>query len=129
MTTHAQGTRAEVTTNLNITGKPAQFGRGVMQDVSDKLLSRFVDCLQQRLSSASTNPDQATPQPSTETSTARPAGSGTAAPPATSSTNTTNDALDLGSSILPTLAHHYAPHLATGLLSLLIGWLLGRRSR
>ena len=28
----------EVTTDLNITGKPAQFGRGVMQDVSDKLL-------------------------------------------------------------------------------------------
>ena len=31
-------TAVEVTTDLNITGKPAQFGRGVMQDVSDKLL-------------------------------------------------------------------------------------------
>ena len=32
-----------------ITGKPAQFGRGVMQDVSDKLLGQFVACLEQRL--------------------------------------------------------------------------------
>ena len=33
-------------TDLEITGKPAQFGRGVMQDVSDKLLGQFVDCLE-----------------------------------------------------------------------------------
>ena len=41
----AQGTstHVEVLTDLNITGKPAQFGRGVMQDVSDKLLGQFTD--------------------------------------------------------------------------------------
>src|ERR1044072_7306370 len=44
------GTDVEVVTDLAITGKPAQFGRGVMQDVSDKLLGQFVDCLEQRLS-------------------------------------------------------------------------------
>jgi carbon monoxide dehydrogenase subunit G len=38
-----------VVTDLSITGKPAQFGRGVMQDVSDKLLGQFVACLEQRL--------------------------------------------------------------------------------
>jgi len=42
-------THVEVTTELSITGKPAQFGRGVMQDVSDRLLAQFVDCLQERL--------------------------------------------------------------------------------
>ena len=36
-------------TDLAITGKPAQFGRGVMQDVSDKLLHQFVACLEQRM--------------------------------------------------------------------------------
>ena len=36
-------------TDLAITGKPAQFGRGVMQDVSDKLLQQFVSCIEQRL--------------------------------------------------------------------------------
>ena len=35
-------TRADVQTDLAVTGKPAQFGRGVMQDVSDKLLGQFV---------------------------------------------------------------------------------------
>ena len=42
-------TDVKVHTDLAITGKPAQFGRGVMQDVSDKLLGQFVDCLEQRL--------------------------------------------------------------------------------
>jgi uncharacterized protein len=41
-------TDVEVRTDLSITGKPAQFGRGVMQDVSDKLLGQFVVCLEQR---------------------------------------------------------------------------------
>ncbi len=45
-------TEVEVVTDLAITGKPAQFGRGVMQDVSDKLLGQFVSCLEQRLSAA-----------------------------------------------------------------------------
>jgi len=41
-------TDVSVRTDLSITGKPAQFGRGVMQDVSDKLLGQFVACLEQR---------------------------------------------------------------------------------
>lgn len=45
------GTAVDVVTDLAITGKPAQFGRGVMQDVSDKLLAQFVACLEQRLGS------------------------------------------------------------------------------
>jgi len=44
------GTRVEVQTDLAITGKPAQFGRGVIQDVSDKLLSQFVGCISDQLS-------------------------------------------------------------------------------
>jgi hypothetical protein len=34
-----------VDTDLNITGKVAQFGRGALADVSDKLLLQFVDNL------------------------------------------------------------------------------------
>ncbi|MGN6754533.1 MAG: SRPBCC family protein [Intrasporangium sp.] len=45
----AGGTRADVQTDLSITGKPAQFGRGVMQDVSDKLLGQFVACIEKQL--------------------------------------------------------------------------------
>jgi uncharacterized protein len=49
-------TDVEVVTDLSITGKPAQFGRGVMQDVSDKLLGQFVACLETRLTGADTEP-------------------------------------------------------------------------
>ena len=49
-------TDVEVVTDLSITGKPAQFGRGVMQDVSDKLLGQFVACLETRLAGADTKP-------------------------------------------------------------------------
>lgn len=49
MSGDAASTDVQVDTDLNVTGKPAQFGRGVMQDVSDKLLGQFVSCLEQRL--------------------------------------------------------------------------------
>ena len=45
LTPEGDGTAVEVSTDLAITGKPAQFGRGVIQDVSDKLLGRFTACL------------------------------------------------------------------------------------
>jgi uncharacterized protein len=41
-------TQIEVFTDLAITGKPAQFGRGVISDVSDKLLDQFVTCVSDR---------------------------------------------------------------------------------
>jgi carbon monoxide dehydrogenase subunit G len=41
-------TEVEVLTDLTITGKPAQFGRGVISDVSDKLLDQFVSCVSGR---------------------------------------------------------------------------------
>lgn len=34
-------TRVEVTTDLTVTGKPAQFGRGVMQDVAGRIIDQF----------------------------------------------------------------------------------------
>ncbi len=40
------GTQVKVDTDLNVTGKVAQFGRGVMADVSSKLLAQFVACLE-----------------------------------------------------------------------------------
>ena len=42
-------TRVEVTTDLHITGKVAQFGRGIMGDVSSKLMAQFADNLNQMI--------------------------------------------------------------------------------
>jgi carbon monoxide dehydrogenase subunit G len=42
-------TKVDVLTDLDITGKPAQFGRGVMVDVGNKLIGQFADCLAGKL--------------------------------------------------------------------------------
>src|SRR5436305_8921280 len=49
LTEQGNQTRAEVVTDLNITGRPAQFGRGVMADVGAKLIGQFADCLAEEL--------------------------------------------------------------------------------
>lgn len=43
------GTRVSVDTDLHVTGKVAQFGRGVMADVSSKLLAQFVKSLEENV--------------------------------------------------------------------------------
>jgi len=43
----AKGTKVSVVTDLAITGKVAQFGRGVLGDVSSKLLGQFAENLEQ----------------------------------------------------------------------------------
>ncbi len=43
------GTRVEVATDLDVTGKAAQFGRGLIGDVSAKLIGQFADCLAGKL--------------------------------------------------------------------------------
>jgi carbon monoxide dehydrogenase subunit G len=48
---HSRGesTDVEVDTDLAVTGKPAQFGRGVLADVSSKLVDQFAACLSQEI--------------------------------------------------------------------------------
>ena len=49
LTPDGDGTKVIVVTDLTVTGKVAQFGRGVMADVSAKLLGQFVDCLETKV--------------------------------------------------------------------------------
>lgn len=49
-------TKCVVHTDLTISGKVAQFGRGALADVSDKLLAQFSDNLNQLITSGSTAP-------------------------------------------------------------------------
>ena len=46
------GTRVHVETDMRVTGPAAQFGRGVMQDVSAKLMGRFADCLAEEMAAS-----------------------------------------------------------------------------
>ena len=56
METVEGGTRVHVETDMRVTGPAAQFGRGVMQDVSAKLMDRFADCLAEEMSGAAPHP-------------------------------------------------------------------------
>jgi len=49
LTEQSGETKVDVLTDLDITGKPAQFGRGVMVDVGNKLIGQFADCLAGKL--------------------------------------------------------------------------------
>lgn len=137
------GTRIDVVTDLAVTGKPAQFGRGVMQDVSDKLLQQFVACIENRFAeigadgpaapgapgaapseggggagadAATDEAGPAAPAPAT----ARPAAP--AAPPRPS-----EDSIDLGRTVLPVLVREYAGRTAVAVLAFVAGYLIGRR--
>jgi len=52
-------TRVDVLTDLAITGRPAQFGRGVMQDVAGRIIDQFAA----NLSTLMSGPPQAPPSP------------------------------------------------------------------
>ncbi|HEV3362521.1 MAG TPA: SRPBCC family protein, partial [Acidimicrobiia bacterium] len=51
-----EGTKVKVVTDLSITGRAAQFGRGVMADVSTKLLGQFVNCLEKNVLGSGVGP-------------------------------------------------------------------------
>lgn len=60
-------TKVEVETDFTITGRLARFGRGGMiQDVSNRLLRDFSECLQETIESAEPAAGQAAAQPSAE---------------------------------------------------------------
>ena len=46
MRAEGAGTKVDVVTDLSVTGKVAQFGRGVLGDVSSKLMGQFVENLE-----------------------------------------------------------------------------------
>ena len=136
--TDADGsTDVSVQTDLAITGKPAQFGRGVMQDVSDKLLGQFVACLEQRLTGGD-EPDDV-PQP--VAAAAAPAAAVEDGPPAAEppppaprpvpprppQPSAQPEALDLGSAVLPVLARAYWKQGVGALVVLALLWRLLRR--
>jgi uncharacterized protein len=142
-------TAVRVTTDLAVTGKPAQFGRGVMQDVSDKLLGQFVTCLQATLgqpeaapASAAAGaqptqpgqPAQATGGAAAGVQPAQPASDTAARGPEAASYRPplhAAPAVDVELNLLRTVGHvlltRYAAR-ALGPVALILGYVLGRRA-
>jgi uncharacterized protein len=109
-------TDVTVTTDLNITGKPAQFGRGVMQDVSDKLLAQFASCLETKLGESATASPAASDDGGAEPVAPAEPAKHHAEPPAEAVA-----ALDVGAAVVPVLLKRYAPHIIGTIVGL---WLL-----
>lgn len=145
------GTTVDVSTDMNVTGKPAQFGRSVIQDISDKLLEQFVQCVIDKAGQPVVEPGE-TPEPdeapefqpdeppepdeAAEPSEAAAASSPAASPPASAQTSRhlapppeSAPELDLGSAVLPVLAKRFGPAIAGAAVVLAIIVCLCRRKR
>ncbi|MGY1438904.1 SRPBCC family protein [Streptomyces reniochalinae] len=86
-------TRVRVLTDLDLTGRPAQFGRGILVEVGERLIQQFASNLETYL--------RERPAPTTTTPTP-PAAAGAA--PATPASAPEPEALDLGAALWPSLA-------------------------
>jgi carbon monoxide dehydrogenase subunit G len=59
-------TEVSVTSDVNVMGVLAQFGRGMIQDVSDQLFQKFSDAMRRELETAAPSPPAASPPPETQ---------------------------------------------------------------
>ncbi|WP_328403656.1 SRPBCC family protein [Streptomyces sp. NBC_00390] len=105
------GTRVRVLTELDITGRPAQFGRGIMAEVGDRIVRQFASGLEELLRSpADAYTGSGTPR----------SGIPAAAEP---------EAADLGAAVLPVLLRKTAVPAAAVIVAVLLVRALRRRSR
>ncbi len=131
MTPVGTNTTVDIVTDLKVSGKVAQFGRGVMQDVSTKLLGQFADCLEAKIAEpdAVEGSETAVADASTATNATPTDAVARKSPAHAASFNEDQDALDLGDIGLgKVLLKNYGKQAgAVALLLALIWWLAGRR--
>lgn len=112
-----RGSTVEVVTDLDIRGKAAQFGRGALGEVTQRVLDQFARNLEATFNSTSSSPGRPTsdhPDPDHH---------GAARPPAA---EVASADLDVLATIVLPMARRAAPALAALLLGVLLGR-LGRR--
>jgi carbon monoxide dehydrogenase subunit G len=141
----AEMTKVTVSTDLTITGKVAQFGRGALADVSEKLLRQFVTNLETTVLTngdpsgsgpAETNPGEAAPADSSPSETSRTAAAPKAVGAAPAATepgvrkveSAPVEPIDLLETAGAPMLKRLAP-LIGGVIVLLVVWRLVRRRR
>jgi carbon monoxide dehydrogenase subunit G len=109
------GTIVSITTDLTVSGKAAQFGRGVLADVSTNLIGQFARNLEADLLG----------------DTATSAGASTPVAAATAAVTASDgvDSVDLLKVVAVPMAKRYAPAIAAVAAGVTVGFLLGRRKR
>jgi carbon monoxide dehydrogenase subunit G len=120
-------THVTVETDLNITGRPAQFGRGIMEDVAGKMLGDFAKRLESEVlrGNAPTNGNGG-PAAASAPASEQPSAAGPASPPPPAEESPA--ALDLGSVVAGPLAKRAAMALgAVALLLVVLSLLRGKR--
>ena len=123
---HPDGNNSRVTvdTDLKIVGKLAQFGSGMLQQVSEKLLGQFVESLEAKLAGTAQPAAEPAPTeaPAAQQEPTRPPEADTAA---TAAEPPPIDLLELAGGAA---MKKFGPAVLVG-LALLLGFLLGRSSR
>lgn len=109
------GTIVSITTDLTISGKAAQFGRGVLADVSTNLIGQFARNLEADLLG--------------DTATSAAASTPVAAATAAATASDGVDSVDLLKVVAVPMAKRYAPAIAAVAAGVTVGFLLGRRKR
>src|SRR5215210_3294630 len=61
------GTKVHVETDMHLTGRAAQFGRGVQQEVATKLINQFAECLEKEIMGENTREEPEQPEEAEET--------------------------------------------------------------
>jgi carbon monoxide dehydrogenase subunit G len=126
------GTMVSVETELKVTGRAAQFGRGIMQDIAGSMMEQFASELERLIVGGDTAPEAArngaaVPPARSEPAAAAPAQPG---PAASSKSDDGPAALEVGGAIGQALARRAAPAAAAaGVLALLGLLFAGRRRR
>lgn len=142
LTSGEDGTTVTVTTDLAVTGRPAQFGRGVMDDVGEKLLGQFADCLADELAGGGGDEEEGREVPADggagEPATA-PAGGGVgAARPAPGAggdgrraaprrPRPSDDVIDLMEVAGPSVLRRFGPAVAAAVVLALLVWWVSKR--
>lgn len=127
MSEQGSSTHVTVGTTLEISGRQAQFGRGVMADVASKLIEQFAACLASKVSGE----DAGNAAPDDRTSARPPAGATAAAAELAAAPQTASsqaaESLDLVSTVMKPVAKQAAPAVGGLVLGLVLGLLLGHR--
>ncbi|BBZ37159.1 SRPBCC family protein [Mycobacterium conspicuum] len=123
-----QKTRVTVDTDLKIVGKLAQFGSGMLQQVSEKLLGQFVESLEAKLASEGSEGSASPAGPETPATASAPGTpNGQVAGPRHAAPAAEPAPIDLLELTGAGQLQKYAPVAAAVLAVLVLIWWLGRR--
>lgn len=121
------GTKVHVETDMQLTGRAAQFGRGVQQDVAAKLLTQFADCLEKEILGENVQEEESEPAAASANGSSEPEESEEEPEVRKIEQESEVEPLDLGAASYEAVMKRVAP-VAVGLVVLLVFiWLLRRR--